>query len=135
MKKAPCAAAELMSRWQRVQTFVRCGLSVCAEDYVRLYLLIGHRVARLGLRPPMAVQRQMLGTLLRTAEDEALPWSHRSACLEQSALPAACLRVLLGMHDTAVEQVIDDALQRAGERRPGAALSLPPRRDPQGLTP
>lgn len=106
-------AAALLDRWLRLQMRVRCGLALRATDHVRLYLQLGRRLARRGIASPVAVQRHMLDTLLRTAQDEALPWAWRSACLRLAQEPLVLLRGLVGVHDPAALQAIESAVRQA----------------------
>lgn len=106
----------LVNQWLRIQMIVRCGLSVRPADYVRLYLLIGHRIARRGIRAPGAAQLHMLRTLLHTAQDTVLPRSLRSACLEQAVLLSRQLEVLLGFHDPVALGSIRAAVRQARGR-------------------
>lgn len=66
--------------------------------------------------PELPLMRQMLQLLLRTAHDEALPWSWRSVCLEHSVLPAARLRSLLKWHDPQAAEAVDCAVHAARDR-------------------
>lgn len=121
--KAPCpdagaanaVDADLVDRWQRIRMVVRCGLSIRHADYVRLYLLIGRRIARRGIRAPGAAQRSMLDTLLQTARDPALPRPLRRACLEHAPLLLAQLEALFGFHDAAALRAVEAEVRRAGD--------------------
>jgi signal transduction histidine kinase len=77
------------------------------------------RIARRGLRLPGQARRQMLRTLLRTAQDVALPWPLRRACLDQATPLLAQLRALAGRPQT---RPLSPAAEQA------ATLTLPPSR-------
>ncbi|MBA3597299.1 MAG: hypothetical protein H0W40_07970 [Methylibium sp.] len=113
-------AAALLDLWQRLQMRIRCGLAVRATDHLRLYLHIGRRIARRGLASPVAVQLRLLNTLLRTAQDDALPWAWRSACLRHAQEPLALLCGLVGPRDPAAMRSIESAVRHARNGLPAA---------------
>lgn len=79
----------LRRRFERAQLRVRCALHPDRPALVRHYLALGAYVASRGVMPACTVQRRMLDVLLRTAQDEALPWFWRSVCLEHACQPLA----------------------------------------------
>lgn len=107
--------AGLLDRWRRLQMIVRCGLSIRPADYVHLYLHLGRRIARRGVRPPGVAQRDMLHTLLRTAQDSALPWPLRRVCLEQATPLLAQLKALVGLHQPQALRALEMEMQQAVE--------------------
>ena len=121
MKSHPIAARSSdlkTARWRRLQLQVRCALNADEPARIRLYLHTGLQLVRSGARPAVPVHMQMLQTLLRTAQDEALPWFWRSVCLEHVSLPLAQLASHLGLHDPLAMQAIECAVQRARDQLP-----------------
>lgn len=115
-----------LDRWQRLQLQVRCALAPAQPTRIRLYLMAGLHLVRLGQLPTEHVHARMLQTPLHTAEDTALPWFWRSVCLEHVPLPLAHLVSRLGTHDAPALRTIEAAVQRAHDH-----LAMPPR--PTGI--
>ena len=110
--------ASLVQRWERLELYVRCGLAPREPAYLQLYLHLGRKLARRGDRPALAIQLRMLATLLKSAEDEALPWLWRSICLEHATLPLAQVSGSCRLHDPLAVDALERALERAWHRLP-----------------
>lgn len=109
-----------------MELYVRCGLVAREPAYVQLYLHIGRTLARRADRQALAIQLRMLRTLLKTAEDEALPWFWRAVCLEHAALPLAQVSTACRLHDRAAVDALEQALHLAWHRltpRPSRTLT------------
>ncbi len=85
----------LLERWERLTLVVRCGLTVDQPNRIRLFLASGQRLTQERIARPVPMYLRMLLTLIRTAEDEALPLAWRQLCSEHFDLPLARLRTLL----------------------------------------
>lgn len=97
MKPAcPADAASLEARWERIGLGVRCAYNPARPEVLNHYVQAGRRLSRLQPAQEACIQQRMLNLLLRTAEDEALPWLWRAVCLEHLAWPLARLTSLLG---------------------------------------
>ncbi|MDP1532260.1 MAG: hypothetical protein Q8N44_17240 [Rubrivivax sp.] len=105
-------------RWERMQIAVRCGLHAGHPSLIRIYLGLGQRLARQGLASEAVTLQRMLRVLLATADDVALPWFWRSACLEHVDLPMARLVAQPGSSAAAASWQL--AVQAARERLPPA---------------
>ena len=66
----------------------------------------------------MTIQLRMLSTLLKTAEDEALPWLWRSICLEHATLLLAQVTASCRLHDPLAVVALECAVARAWHRLP-----------------
>jgi hypothetical protein len=108
----------LQRRFDRAQLRVRCGLDPDRPALVRHYLALGAYVASRGVMPACAVQRRMLDVLLRTAQDEALPWFWRSVCLEHACQPLARVTSLLRRDDPVALAAIRLAHEQAVAQLP-----------------
>jgi hypothetical protein len=90
----PARSAALLRRWDRIGLGVRLAYNPWHPPVIRCYLRVGDEVARAGAASALAVQRHMLGLLLRTADDRALPWIWRATCHEHVVFPQARLATL-----------------------------------------
>jgi hypothetical protein len=106
------AIASLVERWQRAEIYVRCGLAAREPAQLQLYLHLGRKLAGRDDRATLAVQLRMLSTLLKSAEDEALPWFWRSVCLEHATLPLSQVTSSCRLHDPLAVDAIEAAVQR-----------------------
>jgi len=116
MKPAVSAhAASLQARWERIGLGVRCAYNPARPEVLHHYVQAARRLSRLQPEQEARIQRRMLELLLRTAEDEALPWMWRAMCLEHLAWPLARLTSLLARQGAGAEEVngIEDRVQRA----------------------
>lgn len=118
-----CAAA-LEARWDRIGLGVRCAYNPTRPEVLHHYVQTARRLSRLLPAQEARIQCRMLELLLRTAEDEALPWTWRAVCLEQLAWPLARLTSLRAAETGSAEALaqIDERVQRATH-----AVSMPPR--------
>ncbi|MGE0802889.1 MAG: hypothetical protein AB7G13_21350 [Lautropia sp.] len=112
----------LHARWQRLGDHVRCALYPGDASRIRLYVQCALRLTRSADDGGVAVHLRTLQTLLRTADDETLPWFWRSVCLEHVNLPYARLASALSVHDSTAVRAIDAAIARSRDRLP----ALPP---------
>ena len=110
--------ASLVERWQRSELYVRCALAPKEPTHVQLYLHLGRKLAARDDRASLAIQMRMLATLLKSAEDEALPWSWRSLCLEHATLPLAQVTWACRLHDPIAVDAVEAAVRRAWLRLP-----------------
>lgn len=105
----------LLERWERLTLTVRCALHAHEANYIRLYIASGQRLLKEGIGKPVPMYMRLLLTLIRTAEDAALPASWRQLCAEHFDVPLARLRTLLSRRDPLALQAIDcrvDAVRR-----------------------
>lgn len=122
-------AASLRERFDALGLGIRCGYDPAQAQTIRCWLALGMKLVRAGLEPELPMRQRMLQLLLRTAHDDALPWTWRSVCLEHTALPVARLQSLLGHDDPSAVEAVHAAVQAAHERlaSPSAqAPALPP---------
>jgi hypothetical protein len=121
----PAAAGRTLrarERFERLGLGIRCAYNPQQPAVIRCWLALGARLVRSGVEPEAPLQRRMLNLLLRTAQDDALPWFWRRVCLEHAAWPAARLRSLLGERDAAAAAAVHAAVQQAED----ALAALPP---------
>jgi hypothetical protein len=124
MKPACSAhAAALQARWERIGLGVRCAYNPARPEVLQHYVQGARLLSRLQPQREAHIQRRMLELLLRTAEDEALPWTWRAVCLEHLAWPLARLTSLLSRQAASAQEVaaLEDRAQRAS-----SLLGLPP---------
>lgn len=86
--------AELTDRWERLGLGVRCAYNPTRPEVLQRYLQAGRLLSRLQPAREARIQGRMLDVLLQTANDSALPWLWRAACLEHTAWPLARLTSL-----------------------------------------
>jgi hypothetical protein len=109
------SAAWLRQRFDRLGLGIRCAYNPHQPAVIRCWLALGTKIVRAGHVPELQMQRRMLDLLLRTAQDDALPWFWRSVCLEHTTMPAARLHTLLNLHDPLAAEAVHEALQQAHE--------------------
>ena len=97
----------LLERWERLTLTVRCALHAQEANYIRLYIASGQRLLKEGIGKPVPMYMRLLLTLIRTAEDVALPAQWRQMCAEHFDVPLARLRTLLARRDPLALQAID----------------------------
>jgi hypothetical protein len=109
-----CAAA-LEARWDRIGLGVRCAYNPARSEVLHHYVQTARRLSRLLPAQEARIQRRMLELLLRTAGDEALPWTWRALCLEHLVWPLARLTSLRAAETGAAEALaqIEERVQRA----------------------
>lgn len=90
---------QLRQRWDRIGIGIRCAYNPWLAPVILHYLEAGRRLVAAGAMDEVSVQRRMLAVLLQTADDEALPWPWRAACLEHTVRPRARLATLIGGSD------------------------------------
>ena len=123
MSSTTASPSALLRRWQRLHLQVRCALQADQPALIRQYLACGTLLTRRADLPAAATQLRMLGVLLQTAEDRALPWFWRSVCLEHVPQPLARLSALLRLHDPLAWQAVEAAVQRAQDALPARPCS------------
>ncbi|MDM0115731.1 hypothetical protein QTI66_26510 [Variovorax sp. J22R133] len=111
-------AAMYLRRWNQLQMHVRCGLCAHHPDCVRMYVDMGSKVAISGIQPAARVHARTLHTLVRTAQDEALPWAWRTLCLESVGLPLAQLTSILAASDPIALRAIEASVLMARAQLP-----------------
>lgn len=84
----------LLRRWERLSVAVRCALNADEANAIRLYIASGQRLLNEGIGTPLVIYQRMLHTLLRTADDDALPMAWRLTCAEHFDVPIARLKSL-----------------------------------------
>jgi len=90
----PTRTAVLLQRWDRIGLGVRLAYNPWHPPAIRCYLRAGDDLIQAGAAGAVAVQQRMLGLLLGTADDAALPWIWRAACHEHVVFPLARLTTL-----------------------------------------
>ena len=116
-------AENLLQRWDRIGIGIRCAYNPWLPPVILLYLQAGRRVVSAGLRDDLTVQRRMLALLMQTANDEALPWPWRAACLEHTVRPRARIARLLGPGDPAAVRRLEEEAEQAHARLDAALLT------------
>lgn len=100
----------LLDRWYRYCERVRCALNPNDANVLRLYLGCGDRLVQEGIGRRLPVQFRMLQTLIRTAQDAALPWRWRRLCLEHVDKPMAQIRFVLANSDPTAVSALESQL-------------------------
>lgn len=90
----PTADARRIARWDRIGLGIRLAYGTGRADAIRVWLALGRQLARDRALDEAGMLARTLTLLLRTAEDPALPWAWRHACLDHVARPWARLRTL-----------------------------------------
>ncbi|MGH1357413.1 MAG: hypothetical protein ACRBC3_01485 [Burkholderiaceae bacterium] len=91
----------LLERWERLTLTVRCGLFANEPNRIRLFILSGQRLLQEGIGKPVPMYLRILQTLIKSAEDQALPVAWRHLCAEHFDLPLARLQSLLQRREPA----------------------------------
>lgn len=97
-------------RWERMHVAIRCGLHPTQPALIRVYLGVGRWLVRQGQLDERVACQRMLGLLLDTARDDALPWFWRSLCLEHVPAPLARLTTLLKQREPSLLGTVQDSL-------------------------
>lgn len=126
---APTLPGGQHERWSRIGLGVRLAYNPWKPEVARYWVSLGMTLARDGVMDEVGALRQMLKLLVHTAQDEALPWSWRSICLECCARPLARLTTLLQRSDPALGQSLGDFMQIAQDE----FAAVPPRARPLPL--
>ena len=101
---------KLRQRWDRIGIGIRCAYNPWLPPVILLYLQAGRRLVTAGAMDDEAVQRRMLSLLMKTAADEALPWTWRAACLEYTVRPRSRLnRLLQDRHPAEIDRMEREA--------------------------
>ncbi len=109
-------------RWERIGLGIRLAYNPARTDVLRLWLMLGQRLAAEQVLDEAWALRRSLSLLLHTADDIALPWAWRNACLEHCTWPLARLLTLLRLHDPPAAEAWHAAVQSARDR----LAALPP---------